>query len=286
MKVLGFLFLSSFAVAMPTSSGGGAPLRLPDDQVISSSSSINSTHSVQELPLLRRLPDSSTILTLVFDLDETLVFNRHTDDRPATLRPHVIDVLAALRQDPRIEIVLWTASTRETALPVVEQLEQQGSVFHEIIVRDNRWYFDALTYEDGMNMPVVYTKDLRRLGRNTNRVVIVENWDWAVRLQPSNAILVENFEGQSGEDRTLLNLLPVVQHLINHIEEGGVVADALNNRHERLESLLGIQNILLPNSWQGVDLFEHHRLLWPPHGPFVKLFSNRTNTACSAAAAE
>eukprot|EP00796_Vickermania_ingenoplastis_P004481 gene4481-3274_t len=170
-------------------------------------------------------------VTIVFDLDETLVNNRR---RETLFRPHTFEVLKSLRQDHphpvykkskvaagnrlydmafkqfglapsastnkqrssgrseapeippvnelRVEIILWTASVETVGRPVVAKLDPNGNIFDQTIYRDFRWYRD-----------VDYTKDLRRLGRDMDRVVIVENSIASVSLNRSNAILVSDF---------------------------------------------------------------------------------------------
>jgi hypothetical protein len=125
-------------------------------------------------------------VTIVFDLDETLVNNR----RPgrAIIRPGALDLLRHLRSISNdtvyVEIILWTASMECVAKPVVARLDPSGLIFDHLIYRDKRWY-----KETG------YTKDLRRLGRDMRRTMIVENSPLSVELNRKNSILVRDFTG-------------------------------------------------------------------------------------------
>jgi hypothetical protein len=83
-----------------------------------------------------------------------------------------------------VEIILWTASMECVAKPVVERLDPHGNIFDHLIYRDRRWY-----KESG------YTKDLRKLGRSMDRVIIMENSPLSVTLNRRNAILVKDFVG-------------------------------------------------------------------------------------------
>jgi hypothetical protein len=209
------------------------------------------------------------ILTIVFDLDETLVFNRHEDDRPATIRPHAIQVLRALRQIPGLEIVLWTASTREAALPALRQLEQDGLIFDEVIYRDHRWMFDNTNY----------VKDLRRLGRNLQRVVMIENSLGSSRLDRDRTILVEDFVGDQS-DTLLLALLSVLNDLIFHVGDRNRVGDALQALAGGDAPLYEME-VPLSAGWQAV-LEQYPVEMRPPHGRFYKIKENNQTSAQAA----
>jgi hypothetical protein len=146
--------------------------------------------------------------TIVFDLDETLVCNR----RPgrAILRPHLAALLSAVQG--KAEIVLWTASMECVARPVLLQMDPTRSVFHHSIFRDRRWFKD-----------IGYCKDLRRLGRDISRCIIVENSPQSVRLNTDNAILVPDFFGNKADN----SLKAVQEILVGLIESGKPVGEYL-----------------------------------------------------------
>eukprot|EP00662_Eupelagonemidae_sp_cell21_P026777 gene26777-6913_t len=105
--------------------------------------------------------------TVVFDLDETLVQVR--DGGGAMVdRPHLTDLLAALRDS--CELVLWTASGEHSAARTP------------------------------------YTKDLRLLGRDLDRTLIVENSADNVSLNAGNALMVEDWWGDDAGDESLVAL--------------------------------------------------------------------------------
>lgn len=85
--------------------------------------------------------------------------------------------------DVRVEIILWTASVEVVGKPVVKILDPLGNIFNQVIYRDFRWYHSMENY----------TKNLRRLGRDMDRVVIIENSLASVRLNRKNAILVSDY---------------------------------------------------------------------------------------------
>ena len=121
-------------------------------------------------------------LTVVFDLDETLVSNRRPGSAPAIARHYLKHMCRLL--EGLVEVVLWTASTEETGRPVVRQIDPTGTFFHHVVFRNNKWFTDG-----------VHTKDLTLLGRDMDRVLIVENTPNCCKLNPQNAIMVEDFVG-------------------------------------------------------------------------------------------
>ena len=134
------------------------------------------------------------VFTIVFDLDETLVCNRFPGK--AVIRPHALDTLkaiASLSSPSRIvELVLWTASVESVAREVLSRLDPRGDLFRHHIFRDRRWF-----KETG------YTKDLRRLGRDMTRTVIVENSPNSVMLNRHQSLLVKDFLGHAPNDKDL-----------------------------------------------------------------------------------
>lgn len=204
------------------------------------------------------------VLTVVYDLDETLVSNRHANLPHAILRPYALHVLNALREMPGVEIVLWTASTVETATPVLRQLQDRAHIFDEVICRDKRWFTEP-----------IHTKDLRQLGRDMNRVVIFDNAVGCCKLNAGNAVLVEDFTGHPDQhnrhDGSLINTYYIVDHLLKAIRSGYSVREGL----ERLvteDQLCESVRYSLPQQWAGVNIREYAPLNVPPHGVFTRAF--------------
>jgi TFIIF-interacting CTD phosphatase-like protein len=115
--------------------------------------------------------------TIVIDLDETVVYAR---DGPLYARSNLKELLRSLNLHG--EVIVWTASERGYARAVLREIDPEGIVQH-LIYRHKSW-FD----------PHDYTKDLKRLGRNMDYVLIVENTPDCVRANPQNGIIVEDFE--------------------------------------------------------------------------------------------
>lgn len=198
-------------------------------------------------------------LTVVLDLDETLVSNRRADLTHAILRPYALHVLNALRHMQGLEIVLWTASTRETGAPVVEQLHEGGLVFDDVIFRNDLWFTEP-----------VHTKDLRLLGRDMDRVVVFDNAPNCCKLNPQNAVLVEDFLGARVEnDAALVNCYYIIESLLKQASGGVPVREGLSRLIDE-GHLCRAVFFQLPEAWSKTNLRDVVPLRIPPHGKYVK----------------
>lgn len=204
--------------------------------------------------------EPAPLLTLVLDLDETLVSNRSAHLSRAVLRPYCLHVLHALRHMQGLEIVLWTASTKETASPVVDQLQALGPIFDDIIFRSDLWFTEG-----------IHTKDLRQLGRDVDHVLIVDNAANCCKLNPRNALLIEDFHGfRHEEDAALVNVYYIVEALLKLSKEKRTpVREGLAQLAE--EGNLCHSIVLpLPEVWKSYPLSEIAPLKIPPHGAFFR----------------
>ncbi|RNF11991.1 nuclear lim interactor-interacting factor [Trypanosoma rangeli] len=115
--------------------------------------------------------------TVVLDLDETVVYAR---EGPLYARAYLRELLRSIKDV--FEVIVWTAGEREYAKNILEEINQEHIIQH-LIYRHGAWFRS----ED-------YTKDLKKLGRNIDYVIIVENTPDCVRANPQNGIIVEDFE--------------------------------------------------------------------------------------------
>jgi hypothetical protein len=218
--------------------------------------------------LLRELEphEVEPTLTVVLDLDETLVSNRRADLPCAILRPYVMEVLAGLRRMPGLELVLWTASTEETGTPVVHQLHANGAIFDEVVFRNDKWFTEP-----------VHTKNLKLLGRREDRVVVFDNAPSCCKLNPFKSVIVEDFHGvNNAKDTTLIAVYRIVETLLTHTGMGHRVSDILHSMAEDGTYVAPVE-YKLPDSWAHVDLKHVEPLLIPPHGKYFKAQRVDTN---------
>ncbi|KAK4271754.1 hypothetical protein QN277_020397 [Acacia crassicarpa] len=135
--------------------------------------------------------------TIFLDLDETLIHSK-TDPQPERFdfvvrpridgvmmnfyvlkRPGVDEFLEYLAS--KFEVVVFTAALKEYASMVLDRLDRNGLISH-------RLYRDSCKQVEGK-----YVKDLSEMGRDLNRVVLVDDNPNSYENQPDNAIPIPPF---------------------------------------------------------------------------------------------
>ena len=130
--------------------------------------------------------------TLVLDLDETLISFRinQTGKGILKMRPGLFNFLKRVKN--KYELVVFTAGTKEYADPIIDIIEQKEKFFVKRLYRQHTIYRDN-----------TFIKDLTKLGRDLNKIIIVDNMPQNFRLQKENGILINNYFGQDNGDNTL-----------------------------------------------------------------------------------
>lgn len=184
-----------------------APLLVEENGTIS---------KVPAKPLLPQIKSKDVgKICVVIDLDETLV---HSSFKPVNnadfiipveidgtvhqvyvlKRPHVDEFLK--RMGELFECVLFTASLAKYADPVSDLLDKWGAF-------RSRLFRESCVFHRGN-----YVKDLSRLGRDLNKVIIVDNSPASYIFHPDNAVPVASwFDDMS--DTELLDLIPFFERL-------------------------------------------------------------------------
>lgn len=163
-------------------------------------------------------------LTVVLDLDHTLIYARHTKikhDVDESLRTHFIPTQSALNSDgifvierPGLltflrelntfcQVMLFTASLQEYALPILGAIDPDGIFFSKAFFRE-----DTTT-----NIFYRFVKDLTLVGRPLERVVILDDEPGAYSMQPHNGIFAPKFWGNPSDDLLLSCVLPLIRKL-------------------------------------------------------------------------
>lgn len=163
------------------------------------------------------LVNSNARKTLVLDLDETLV---HSLSRGARMsNGHMIEIklndhvatLYSVHKRPYCDhflkqvskwfnLVIFTASVKEYADPVIDWLESERKYF------THRFYRNHCTLREGQG----YIKDLTSVDKNLNHVIIVDNSPISYAWHESNAVTVEGWINDA-TDTDLLNLIPLLR---------------------------------------------------------------------------
>eukprot|EP01059_Diplonema_ambulator_P024983 TRINITY_DN4180_c7_g1_i1.p1 TRINITY_DN4180_c7_g1~~TRINITY_DN4180_c7_g1_i1.p1 ORF type:complete len:391 (+),score=112.25 TRINITY_DN4180_c7_g1_i1:46-1173(+) len=136
--------------------------------------------------------------TVVLDLDETLVYAR---SGPVLVRSGSRELINGMGN--KFEAVLWTAGERAYAMNALRQVDPHCYIRQQVC-RDARWF-------KGENAGCV--KDLRWLGRDLSKCLIIENTPDCVENNPDNAIVVPDYTGDP--DRS--PILPLILHILNDL---------------------------------------------------------------------
>jgi Dullard-like phosphatase family protein len=145
--------------------------------------------------------------TLVLDLDETLISFKMLDSTKnqgiLRLRPGLYEFLTNVKLN--YELIIFTSATKEYADPLIDAIEKKEKYFdfrlyrHHTIICDNE-----------------FVKDIGRLGRPMNKLIIVDNLPQNFRLQKENGIMIKAFWGEDVYDTALYELSIVLNKIANN----------------------------------------------------------------------
>mmetsp|Transcript_1703 Transcript_1703/g.4921 ORF Transcript_1703/g.4921 Transcript_1703/m.4921 type:complete len:423 (-) Transcript_1703:397-1665(-) len=208
---------------------GASELALQESPCGSISSSISSISALG-------LPATPDKLTVVLDLDDTLICSFRKTSAPnrvthatGSARPMVVheikfgrgqtieapidgEILVAERPGLKrfllslkefANVVLFTAGLKSYAAPVVRCIDPEGELFETVLYRD-------ATVDVGPHKNV---KDLRVLGTDLRRTVLLDNSPFSFLPQPANGVPVLPFSGNPVDQHLQRVLLPLLKHL-------------------------------------------------------------------------
>lgn len=102
---------------------------------------------------------------------------------------------------PQFELVVFTAENGFTAAPIIEQLNKgEGRIFYSL-------FRDTTLYRNGHHI-----KDLSRLNRPLEKVILVDHDPGAFSLQPDNALRIPKWDGNM-DDTALIDLAKLLTML-------------------------------------------------------------------------
>ena len=149
--------------------------------------------------------------SLVLDLDETLVhFKMNGEEENEGLlqiRPGVVPFLEKVGQ--YYELIVFTAATQEYGDLLIDAIEENNLYF------EHRFYRQHTVIKEND-----FIKDLSRIGRPLDKIIIVDNMPQNFKLQKENGINIKAFWGEDANDNALEELGII---LINIAKEGGDV---------------------------------------------------------------
>ena len=157
---------------------------------------------------------SSKEYTLVLDLDETLIhFSANGDEGQLFFRPHLFSFLNAVSQF--YEIIIFTAGLKEYAKIVLDLIENRlgKKIFDYRLYREN-----TIPNDEG-----IFIKDLSKIGRSLQKIIIVDNTRDNYELQKNNGIEIKSYYGFDFKKMDLL------EEEINDIIDDDNCLNALKN---------------------------------------------------------
>ena len=161
--------------------------------------------------------------TLVLDFEETLVYflvDSNNDKGLLLFRPGIFEFLETLGN--YYEIIIFTDAAQDYVDLLIN------------IIENNKIYFDYRLYrQHTILIDNEYVKDLTRIGRPINKIIIVDNIPQNFRLQKENGINIKSFWGDDPYDTALIDLMPI---LVNIAKEGGDVRDGLRKYRYEIEN--------------------------------------------------
>ena len=153
--------------------------------------------------------------SLVLDLDETLINfkpkNNGEEGGVLRVRPGINEFLDEVGK--YYELIIFTTATQDYADALIDAVEE------------DKIYFDHRLYrEHAIINGNDFVKDLTRIGRPLDKIIIVDNMPQNFRLQKENGIIIKAFWGEDSFDTALCDLYPI---LVNIAKEGGDVRKSL-----------------------------------------------------------
>ncbi|GMH30236.1 hypothetical protein Nepgr_032079 [Nepenthes gracilis] len=188
---------------------------------------------IKNLPELSEESQKRKPITLVLDLDETLVHStlEHCEDADFTFtvffdmkehtvyvkqRPYLQTFLERVAE--MFELFVFTAGQSFYAEQLLDILDPDGKLI------SGRAYRESCVFSDG-----TYTKDLTVLGVDLAKVIIIDNCPQVFRLQVNNGIPIKSwFDDPS--DSELLSLIPFLETLVNAEDIRPIIARRFGNK--------------------------------------------------------
>ena len=162
--------------------------------------------------------DKKYKFTLVLDMDETLVhfFFTHMNGM-FFVRPYCFDFLNELNN--YYEIVTFTAGIKDYADNILNLLDINDNIIKY------RLYRSHVT-----SAPFSSYKDLKLLGRDLKKIIIIDNLRENFRLQPDNGLFIKTWTSDVNDTqfKDLLNILKCIA--INNVDDVRPIIQRINER--------------------------------------------------------
>ena len=126
------------------------------------------------------------------------------------------------------ELILFTTATHDYADLLIDAIEE------------DKIYFDHRLYrEHAVIIDNDFVKDLNRIGRPLDKIIIVDNMMQNFRLQKDNGIMIKAFWGEDNYDTALYDLIPI---LVNIAKEEDDVRKGLEKYKDEILKKVSLNN--------------------------------------------
>ena len=177
--------------------------------ILSDISFFTNTLPKMKVPFLPFPQDVKKKFTLVLDLDETLISFKTCPEQNKgllRLRPGLFEFLDEMKKN--YELIIFTSATNEYADPLLAAIEKDKKIFDYKLYRQH-----TLIYNNEI------VKDISKIGRPLNKIIIVDNLVQNFRLQKENGIMIKAFWGEDAYDNALFELKVILNKIANEFDD-------------------------------------------------------------------
>ena len=153
--------------------------------------------------------------TLILSLDDTIIhFKTNTiinNKGIMQIRPGLIEFFQNIRS--YYEIIIFSIGNKKYTDAIIDSIDT------------NKKYIDYRLYQEHcIIINGEYVKDLSKIGRGIDKMVIVDNLPQNYRLQNDNGINIKSFYGDNPNDKVLYHLSKI---LISMAQNGGDIRKSI-----------------------------------------------------------
>lgn len=174
--------------------------------------------------------------TLVLDLDETLVHCNVKLNEPGAMKPEILvhikmspknTIPASVYLRPHCQELLQKAAGLFEVIVFTASVEPYATAVVDLLDKDRKWVTHVLCRDSCTELNGQLLKDMRRLGRNLEDVVLIDNSPLACGISPENSIVCKAYYGNDPHDTELLRL----RSLLHKLQKVRSLPEYLDHRH-------------------------------------------------------
>ena len=180
-------------------------------------------------PFLPPMDKNKYKYSLVLDLDETLVHYIEEENKAyVQVRPYADFFLNEMAK--YFELIIFTAASEDYADIVLNELDKNKVIKYKLYRKHTE------------QINGIFVKDLKKIGRDLDKILIVDNNKDNFSLQPENGLHISSFIGDQNDDE-LYNLSEDLMKIIRSNKEDirpiiKEIQDNMNKRYQNKEIFL------------------------------------------------